>query len=175
MKILVILGLLLASQASAARDSLVKEFFTAVNQSNVEQVERLLMEGVDIDATLPYKGTRFSAIMLVRNVEVARLLIEVGGNVDEVDRKYKMNALHWVIYRTCDPEIVEALIEDGNADPNATAPFHPDYGPEDTPITPITPVDLAAMTCPDGSVIEMLLTHGGDGKYYRELLERDAK
>lgn len=174
MKVLVILGLLLSSQASVARDSLVKEFFTAVNQSNVEQVERLLMEGVDIDATLPYKGTRFSAIMLVRNVEVARLLIEVGSNVDEVDRKYKMNALHWVIYRTCDPEIVEALIEDGNADPNATAPFHPDFGP-DTPVTPVTPVDMAVMTCDDDSVIDMLLAHGGDGKFFRELLERDAK
>ena len=171
MKFFVIVCLFLSSQALSS-DSQVEEFFTAVNQSNIEQVERLLMSGVEINSTLEFRGTRFSAIMLVRNVEVARLLIELGAYVDRVDPKYKMNALHWVIYRTCNAEIVEALIEDGNADPNATTPFHPDFG-SDSPVTPVTPVDMAVMTCNDDGVLEMLLKYGGDGKFFRELLEKN--
>ena len=80
-----------------------------------------------------------------------------------------MNALHWVIYRTCDPDIAEVLIKKGGADPNATTPFHPDFRPD----TPVTPVDMAVMTCSDESVIEMLLSYGGDGKFFRELLNAE--
>ena len=176
MKILVILSLLLSSQALVARDSLVKEFFIAVNRDNIKKVSRLLKSGVDVNATLPYRGTGFSAIMLVRGVEVARLLVDAGAKVDSVDDKNEMNALHWVIYRTCDPDVAEVLIKKGGIDPNITAPFHPDYGLK-TParFTPVTPVDMAAMTCADGSVIEMLVRYGGDGKFFRELLEKNAK
>jgi len=176
MKILVILSLLLSSQASVARDgkppdSLVKEFLTAVNRDDVKQVSQLLQSGVEVNATLEARGSKFSAIMLVRGVEVARLLIDAGAKVDSIDDKNKMNALHWVIYRTCDAEVAEVLIKEGGADPNATTPFHPDFGPD----SPVTPVDMAVMTCYEGGLIEMLLKYGGDGKFFRELLEKNAK
>ena len=154
-------------------DSQVEKLFYAVNKSNVEQVELLLEKGVDVNASLEGRGSKFYAIMLVRDVEVARVLLAAGANVNITDPKNKMNALHWVIYRTCDADVAEVLIKEGGADPNATTPVHPDYGlstPEH--LLPVTPVDMALMTCvAEGDLIEMLLKYGGDGKYYREIIE----
>ena len=176
MKFLIVLSLLWSSQTLSS-DSQLEEFFVAVNRDNVEKVSQLIQSGVDVNATLEARGTRFSAIMLVRGVEVAQLLINAGANLDLTDKKNKMNALHWIIYRTCDARVVEVLLKDGNADPNTTAPFHPDFGP-DTPVIPVTPVDMAVMTgCDDrgGDVIGMLLKYGGDGKFFRELLEKNTR
>lgn len=153
-------------------DSQVEELFNAVNKSNVEQVAALLEKGVDVNASLKGRGTDFYAIMLVRNAEVARLLITAGAKVDVTDGKDGKSALHWVIERTCSAEVAEVLIEDGGADPNATV------SSDEFPY-PLTTLDWALMFCALGGeadgVIEMLLNYGGDGKFYRELLEKKNK
>jgi len=160
--VLVAVGWSLALSA----DPQVEQLFNAVAESDVRQVVLSLESGVDVNASL--KG--FYAIMLVEDVAIARLLIDAGARVDVVDGREGQNALHWVIERTCDAEVAEVLIEEGGADPNATAPAT-DIFP------PLTPVDAAMMFCAmgtgDTSVIEMLLDYGGDGKLYREMLQAE--
>lgn len=157
--VLVAVGWSLALSA----DPRVEELFNAVAESDVRQVVLSLESGVDVNASL--KG--FYAIMLVKNVEIARLLIDAGAKVDVVDGREGKNALHWVIERSCDADVAEVLIAKGGADPNATIPA-----------TGFTPVDTAvscAMFTGDTSVIEMLLSYGGDGKLYRELLQAEKE
>lgn len=149
-------------------DPQVEQLFNAVAESDVRQVVLSLEDGVDVNANL--KG--FYAIMLVEDVAIARLLIDAGAKVDVVDGKRGMNALHWVIERSCDADVAEVLIEEGGADPNATAPSDGFLSPY-----PLTPVDAAMIVCTmgtgDTSVIDMLLAYGGDGKLYREMLQRE--
>ena len=163
--VLVAVGWSFGSQAN----SQVEELFNAVATSDVRQVVLSLESGVDVNASL--KG--FYAILLVEDVAIARLLIDAGAKVDVVDGKRGMNALHWVIERSCDADLAEVLIEEGGADPNATAPSN-GLSPY-----PLTPVDAALMACTmgtgDTSVIDMLVAYGGDGKLFREMLQREKE
>ena len=170
MRFLIVLSLLWSSQALSS-DSQLEKLFEAINSNDAEQVASLLESGIDVNASIQQGDEKFYAIMLVRNVEITRLLLDAGAKVDVTEKDGGLSALHWIIVRTCDGDIAEVLIKEGGADPNAIA-SSTDISPN-----PITPLDMAITACfmGDGDILDVLVKYGGDGKLYRELLEKNTK
>ncbi len=140
----------------------VESFFDAISEGDLARVESLLAEGVDVNASI----AGITALMVVKDVEIAELLIAAGADVNAVYEKDGSSVLHIAAGRHCNAELVRVLIEAG-ADVNAKRPG-----------TYVTPLDYAvgcAFGTGDTSVHEVLLAHGGEGELFHQLWEAEQE
>lgn len=127
-------------------------FTLAVNQNQFEIVALMAKTGIDLDAVL-YKNKTYSALMLaveMKSVELARVLIEAGADVNFMIQETHDSCLYKAIYHK-QKDIVEMLISTG-ADVNLHNLF------QDTPLSKAT-VDSSGK---DLEIADILLKAGAD-------------
>ena len=111
--ILISLGVvLLMVQAVRADDDQGAQLLSAAKQGDVNQVRALLDDGVDANSTNRYGATALSFAANRGYVEIARLLVVAGVNVNAKDSFYGATALHWAA-DSGNREIVQLLLYNG--------------------------------------------------------------
>ncbi len=125
---LAILGLSIPRWAEATGDSLIE----AVQRQEVDTVRKLLDQGVDVNAKTHYGATALFFACDKATVELAKLLLEKGAEVDVTDTFYSATPLTWAIYNMRDSpahrEIVLLLLDEGPADAGAALGFGARHG-----------------------------------------------
>ncbi len=154
-------------QASSSFADSGEALFDAVAENNLAQVESLLATGVDVNARVD----GITALMMVGNVKIAKLLIAAGADVNAIyEDGDGASVLHLIAGNQCDAELVEVLIDAG-AEVNAEAPMLP----AEVDATPLDVAVFCAMGTGDTSVIEVLLAHGGRGELYQQMMQAELE
>ena len=107
------LSLLLAtSRPARAADDPGDALRRAATAGDVAKVKELLAAGVDANSANPYGGTALSFASDKGHVEVVKLLLEHGANVNAKDRFYNATPLVWAIDHD-HAEVVRELLAKG--------------------------------------------------------------
>ena len=89
-------------------------FIEAAAWGNNDLVERLLKKGTNVDATdTKYRNTALHWAASRSHLDVVKLLVNVGANVDGADQ-FGSTPLFWAVRRGS-PEVVRFLLESGAA------------------------------------------------------------
>ncbi len=107
---LVALFLIAFSGPAFADDS--KLFLEAANKGDVAKVRKFLASGVDVNAKTEYGGTALAFACDRGNVELAKLLIENGADVDTKDSFYSATPMSWAMMHG-HLDILELLVNAG--------------------------------------------------------------
>jgi outer membrane protein assembly factor BamB len=102
---------LLAISLSAANEK-NEEFWNAVKRGETEKVQRFLAEGVDVNAKNRYGATALSFAADKGHVEIARVLIDKGADINVKDTFYQSTPLEWAVFNN-HSEIVRLLLSQG--------------------------------------------------------------
>lgn len=102
---------LLLPIAASAQDG-NEEFFAAARKGDVAAVKAFLDKGTDVNTKTRYGATALSYACDKGHIELAKLLIERGANVDQADTFYNETPLGWAIYRN-NVEIIKLMLDKG--------------------------------------------------------------
>jgi ankyrin repeat protein len=102
---------LLLPAAAQAQDA-NEEFFAAARKGDVAAVKTFLDKGTDVNAKTRYGATALSYACDKGHIELAKLLIERGANVNAQDTFYNETPLGWAIYRK-NVEVIKLLLDKG--------------------------------------------------------------
>ena len=105
--------LLLALPAFLIADELGDQLLAATRKGDLASVKQLLDKGADVNTKTRYDSTPLFFACDRGHLEVARLLIERGANLDVHDNFYNASALSWAVSKKHDA-VVELLIEKGS-------------------------------------------------------------
>jgi hypothetical protein len=108
----VLLAVLLVLTAEPPSETKEDAYLTAARRGDVAAVRALLDQGVAVDAPFRYDRTALSFVADRGHVEVARLLIERGANVNAKDTFYGATPLVWAMNKG-HVEIVRLLVAKG--------------------------------------------------------------
>ena len=108
---LLLMAVLLIPVAAMAQDA-KDEFFAAARKGDVAAVKAFLDKGMDVNARSPYGATALSFVSDKGHIEVARLLIERGADVNVRDTFYGEVPLGWAADKG-HVEIVKLLLDKG--------------------------------------------------------------
>jgi outer membrane protein assembly factor BamB len=92
-----------------------EEFWNAVRKGDLEKVKTFLAAGIDVNTKNRYGATALSFAADKGYVEIAKLLIEKGADVNVTDTFYKSTPLAWATFNN-HPEMVILLLEKGAND-----------------------------------------------------------
>jgi outer membrane protein assembly factor BamB len=112
---LLLTGALLASVALVSAegpDPREEALFEAARRGDVPEVTRLLDAGVPVDARSRYGATALFFACDKQQLEVVRLLLDRGADVNATDTFYKTTAFGWAVQRG-GREIVRLMVEKG--------------------------------------------------------------
>jgi uncharacterized protein len=93
-------------------DELGDQLLAATRKGDVAAVKQLLDQGADVNAKTRYNSTPLFFACDRGHLEVAKLLIERGANLNVKDNFYNASALSWAMSKKHDA-IVELLIDKG--------------------------------------------------------------
>jgi hypothetical protein len=99
----VLAGLLISLIPSQTNGQDIKDFLTAVDKHDIEKVQKLIGEGIDVNAANAKGATALMVAALNGQLDIVRLLLRNGANVNLKMKDIGVTALHWAS-------------QDGNAD-----------------------------------------------------------
>jgi hypothetical protein len=109
---MMILGLLLLFQAPPDAEARREAYLDAVRKGDVAAVKTVLDQGVEVDARFRYDRTALSFAADRGHLEIVRMLLERGADVNAKDTFYNATAMVWALDKG-HTEIVRALLEKG--------------------------------------------------------------
>lgn len=123
---LLVMAPLRLSAAQPAADARAEELWRAARSGNATAVAKLLDAGVDVNARFRYDATALSYACDHGHLEVVKVLLERGANVNVKDSFYGATPLRWAVdpaqERTpAHDEIVRLLVARGATDLEAAA------------------------------------------------------
>lgn len=106
-------------------DEKTEEFWSAVKKGDLQKVQTHLAAGIDVNAKNDYGATALSFAADKGHVEIARLLIDRGADINVKDSFYGSTPMDWAVYNN-HPEMVKLLLSKGAAGASAalTAAIH---------------------------------------------------
>jgi hypothetical protein len=110
-----ILAFLLALFTTVRAGDINEDLIEAARKSDAEKVKALLAKGADVNARTRYGATALSFACDRGSLEVVKILIEHGADVNVTDTFYKATPLVWAISRN-HAEIVTLLLDKGAKD-----------------------------------------------------------
>src|SRR5262245_15627828 len=111
-----------AALAAAAPDRREEALFDAARDGDVAAVARLLDSGVPVDARSRYGATALFFACDKQHVDVVRILLERGADVNATDTFYKATAFEFVVLRG-GRDIARLMIEKGAKTPHDALPL----------------------------------------------------
>lgn len=109
-----LLAIMLLSPLTAAAQEKNEEFFAAARKGDAAAVKAFLDAGVDVNAKTRYGATALSYACDKGNIEVVRLLIERGADVNVKDTFYGEVPLGWALSHG-HTQVVKLLLDKGAA------------------------------------------------------------
>lgn len=125
------------------------DLFEAVLTKDIVLVSRMLNSGADVNILDEDGRTALMEAVIDNNVEIAKLLIQHGADVNKQDDLGETSALHFAAQNNSS-ELVEILLEN-------QAEVDAEDVNGNTPLS-----DAVFNSRGEGSVIQLLLLHGGD-------------
>ena|SRR5215467_7202711 len=104
----------LAAIAQSQKDDQNDDFFAAVRKGDTAAVKTFLDKGVDVNAKTRYGATALSYACDRENVEMVKLLIERGADVNVKDTFYGEAPIGWALSKK-NAAIVKLLLDKGAA------------------------------------------------------------
>lgn len=111
---IVLLALVLFCPLAAVAQDLTEEFFAAARKGDAAAVKALLDKGVNVNSKTRYGATALSYACDKGHVEVIKLLIERGADVNVTDTFYGEVPLGWALSHG-HVEVVKLLLDKGAA------------------------------------------------------------
>jgi ankyrin repeat protein len=107
--------LLLILPLTIAAQSLDEQLLAATRKSDAVKVKELLTQGANVNAKSPYGATPLFFACDRSNVEIVKILLEKGADVNVKDTFYGASPLGWSLGKG-NAEIVRMLVEKGAKD-----------------------------------------------------------
>ena len=111
-KYLPILAILLVPLSAASAQDLNEQLLAAARKGDPAQARTLLDKGADVNAKTRYGATPLSYACDRGNVELVKLLIEKGANLDAKDTFYGAAPIIWAAQKG-HAEVIRVLLEKG--------------------------------------------------------------
>lgn len=105
-------ALVLLFLAQAPEDARQEAYLDAVRKSDVAAVKAVLDQGVPVDARFRYDRTALSFAADRGSVEIVKMLLDRGAEVNAKDTYYRLTALTWALEKG-HVEIVRLLLDKG--------------------------------------------------------------